>query len=95
MRRSAIFAMLPFLVLEAIGLVMLARSFPVAAALAAGLLAYLLLLSGPVAISKYRLPVEPVLLILAALPLATLEDQPCVSAMPPQAAHLMRSRMLT
>jgi 4-amino-4-deoxy-L-arabinose transferase-like glycosyltransferase len=72
---AGIFAMLPFLVLEAIGLVMLARSFPVAAALAAGLLAYFLLLSGPVAGPKYRLPLEPVLLILAALPLATLANR--------------------
>jgi hypothetical protein len=48
-------AMLPFLVLEAIGFVMLARMLPWAAVLAGGVLAYFLLLNGPVATAKnYR-----------------------------------------
>jgi hypothetical protein len=64
--------MLPFLLLEAAGLVMLARRLPWAAACAGGLLAYFLLLSGPVASPKYRVPMEPVLIILAAIPLAWL-----------------------
>ncbi len=67
-----IVAMLPFLALEAIGFVMLARTLPWAAAFAGGVLAYFLLLTGPVAGPKYRLPMEPVLIVLAALPLAWL-----------------------
>jgi hypothetical protein len=62
--------MLPFLVLEAVGFVMLARTLPWAAVFAGGVLAYFLLLSGPVATPKYRLPMEPVLIVLAAIPLA-------------------------
>jgi hypothetical protein len=63
-------AMLPFLVLEIVGFVMLARMMPWAAVFAGGVLAYFLLLSGPVATPKYRLPMEPVLIVLAAIPLA-------------------------
>jgi hypothetical protein len=63
-------AMLPFLVLEVMGFVMLARMMPWAAVFAGGVLAYFLLLSGPVATPKYRLPMEPVLIVLAAIPLA-------------------------
>jgi hypothetical protein len=62
--------MLPFLLLEAIGFVMLAQRLPRAAVLAGGVLAYFLVLSGPVATPKYRLPMEPVLIVLAAIPLA-------------------------
>ncbi len=76
--------MLPFLALEATGLVMLARRMPWAAACAGGVLAYFLLLSGPVAAPKYRLPMEPVLIVLAAIPLARLAER-----------RLIRSRMLT
>jgi 4-amino-4-deoxy-L-arabinose transferase-like glycosyltransferase len=65
-------AMLPFLMLEAIGFVMLARTRPWAALFAGGVLAYFLLITGPVAAPKYRLPMEPVLIVLAALPLAWL-----------------------
>jgi 4-amino-4-deoxy-L-arabinose transferase-like glycosyltransferase len=67
--------MLPFLLLEAAGFVMLARRLPWAAALAGGLLAYFLLLSGPVATPKYRLPMEPVLIVLSAIPLAWLGER--------------------
>ena len=63
-------ATLPFLVLEGVGFVMLARKMPWAAIFAGGVLAYFLLLSGPVATPKYRLPVEPVLIVLTAIPLA-------------------------
>jgi hypothetical protein len=65
-------AMLPVLALETIGFVMLARMRPWAAVFAGGVLAYFLLLTGPVAAPKYRLPMEPVLIVLAALPLAWL-----------------------
>jgi hypothetical protein len=65
-------AMLPFLALEAVGFVMLAWSKPWAAALAGAVLAYFLLLNGPVAAPKYRLPMEPVLIVLAAIPLARI-----------------------
>jgi hypothetical protein len=67
--------MLPFLALEASGFVMLARRMPWAAACAGGVLAYFLLLSGPVAAPKYRLPMEPVLIVLAAIPLARLAER--------------------
>ena len=68
-------AMLPFLALEAVGFVMLARSKPWAAVLAGGVLAYFLLLNGPVAAPKYRLPMEPVLIVLAAIPLGWLTER--------------------
>ena len=53
--------------LEAAGFVMLARRLPWAAACAGGLLAYFLLLSGPVATPKYRMPMEPVLIVLSTI----------------------------
>jgi hypothetical protein len=65
-------AMIPFLVLEAIGFVMLARMLPWAAVFAGGVIGYFLLLNGPVAAPKYRMPMEPVLIVLAAIPLARL-----------------------
>jgi hypothetical protein len=68
-------ATLPFLVLEAVGFVMLARTSPWAAVFAGGVLAYFLLISGPVATAKYRLPMEPVLIVLAAIPLARMTQR--------------------
>jgi len=68
-------AMLPFLALEAIGFLMLARTLPWAAAFAAGLIGYFLLVNGPVASAKYRMPIEPVLIVLAAIPLAWLASR--------------------
>jgi hypothetical protein len=67
--------MLPFLLLEAAGFVMLACRLPWAAVCAGGLLAYFLLLSGPVATPKYRMPMEPVLIVLAAIPLAHFAER--------------------
>jgi hypothetical protein len=66
---------LPFVVLEAVGFVMLARTLPWAAVFAGGVLAYFLLISGPIATAKYRLPMEPVLIVLAAIPLARMTQQ--------------------
>jgi hypothetical protein len=63
---------LPFLLLAIAGLVMLTRTLPWAAVFAVGVIGYFLLLSGPVAAPKYRLPMEPVLIVLAAIPLARL-----------------------
>jgi hypothetical protein len=71
---AGVVGMLPFLVLEAVGFVMLARMRPWVAVFAAGVLAYFLLLNGPVATAKYRLPMEPVLIVLAAIPLARLAE---------------------
>ena len=68
-------AMLPILMLEAAGFVMLARTLPWAAVFAGGVLAYFLLLNGPVATPKYRLPMEPVLIVLAAIPFARLAER--------------------
>jgi hypothetical protein len=68
-------AMLPILMLEAAGFVMLARTLPWAAVCAGGVLAYFLLLNGPVATPKYRLPMEPILIVLAAIPLARLAER--------------------
>jgi Dolichyl-phosphate-mannose-protein mannosyltransferase len=64
--------MLFFLALESIGFVMLAQTLPWAAVLAGGVLAYFILLNGPVIGPKYRLPMEPILIVLAAIPLAWL-----------------------
>jgi GNAT superfamily N-acetyltransferase len=75
---------LAFLALEAVGFVMLARTLPWAAVFAGSVLAYFLVISGPIASPKYRLPMEPVLMVLAAIPLARLS-----------ARYLIRSRMLT
>jgi 4-amino-4-deoxy-L-arabinose transferase-like glycosyltransferase len=72
---AGILAMLPFLILEAVGLFMLARRSLVTTALAIGVVGYFLVLSGPVAGPKYRLPMEPVLLVLAAIPLAALVER--------------------
>jgi hypothetical protein len=72
---AGLVGMIPFLVLEAVGFTMLARMSPWAAVFAGGVLAYFLLLNGPVATPKYRLPMEPVLIVLAALPLAWLLDR--------------------
>ena len=72
---AGLIAMLPMLALEAVGFVMLARSLPWAAVFAAGVLAYFLLVNGPVATPKYRLPMEPVLIVLAAIPLARLSER--------------------
>jgi hypothetical protein len=69
---AGLIAMIPFLGLEAIGFVMLARTYPWAAVLAGGVIAYFLLLNGPVGSAKYRLPMEPALIVLAAMPLAWL-----------------------
>jgi hypothetical protein len=71
---AGLVATLPFLLLSSAGLVMLARTLPWAAVLAGGVVAYFLLLSGPVAAPKYRLPMEPVLIVLAAIPLARLVE---------------------
>jgi Dolichyl-phosphate-mannose-protein mannosyltransferase len=68
-------AMLPFLALEAIGFVMLARMLPWAAAFAAGVIAYFLLVNGPVASAKYRMPIEPLLIVLTAIPLAWIGER--------------------
>jgi 4-amino-4-deoxy-L-arabinose transferase-like glycosyltransferase len=72
---AGLIAMGPMLVLEAIGFVMLARMRPWAAVFAGGVLAYFLLVNGPVATPKYRLPMEPVLIVLAAIPLARLTER--------------------
>jgi hypothetical protein len=66
--------MLLITVLEVIGFVMLAQASPWAAALAAAVLVYFSLLNGPVIGPKYRLPMEPILIVLAAIPLARLVE---------------------
>jgi len=72
---AGLIAMVPMLALEAIGFVMLARRLPWAAVFAGGVIAYFLLVNGPVATPKYRLPMEPVLIVLAAIPLARLTER--------------------
>jgi hypothetical protein len=67
--------MLLFVALECIGFVMLARKLPWAAVLAGGVLAYFILLNGPVIGPKYRLPMEPILIVLAAIPLGRLAQR--------------------
>jgi len=75
----------PFLALQAAGFLMLARTHPWAAAFAAAVLAYFLLINGPVATPRYRLPMEPVLLVLTAIPLARLVEVRRASAPAPRA----------
>lgn len=53
--------------LQAYGFVRLARRLPWAAVFAALLVLYVLLVTGPIVSPKYRLPAEPVLIVLAAL----------------------------
>jgi hypothetical protein len=81
----------PFVALELLGFIMLARMRPLAAVLAAGVISYFLLINGPVASPKYRLPLEPILIVLSAIPLARLVDSYRGRA----SGYLMRSRMLT
>ena len=59
--------MLPFLILQAAGLLLLFRAYPRAAVCAASILVYFLVINGPVANAKYRLPMEPVLIVLTAI----------------------------
>ncbi len=80
---AGLVAMLPFLALETVGFVMLARASPGTAVLAGGVLAYFLLVNGPVATPKYRLPMEPVLIVLAAIPLARIAERWCRGAPSP------------
>jgi len=61
-----------FLILQAYGFVLLARIAPWAAAFAALCVGYFLVVNGPVGSPKYRLPFEPVLIVLAALALCDL-----------------------
>ncbi len=60
-------AMVPFVVLEVFGFVILAKRLPWAAACAFGICAYYLLINGPIASAKYRLPIEPILIVLTAM----------------------------
>jgi hypothetical protein len=53
--------------LQALGFARLARSRPWASVFAGLLVLYVLLISGPVYSPKYRLPIEPVLIVLTAL----------------------------
>lgn len=64
---GALFLSAVSLVLQAYGFVRLARRLPWAAVFASLLIAYVLLITGPVVSPKYRLPAEPVLIILAAI----------------------------
>lgn len=63
---------IPFFLLKIFGLALLARRHPGLALLAVGVLAYFLVVNGPVATPKYRLPMEPVLIALTALALVEL-----------------------
>ena len=55
------------LALQAYGFVRLARRLPWAAMFSALLILYVLLVTGPIVSPKYRLPAEPVLIVLTAL----------------------------
>ncbi|MEA2945387.1 MAG: Dolichyl-phosphate-mannose-protein mannosyltransferase [Alphaproteobacteria bacterium] len=78
-------ATVPLLALQVAGFLMLARTLPWAAGLAGAVLAYFLLINGPVAMPKYRLPMEPVLIVLTAIPLAWLTKARRVNAFAPDA----------
>jgi hypothetical protein len=72
---AALASMVPLLALEAVGFLMLMHRLPLAALFGAGIVVYFLLISGPVASAKYRLPIEPVLIVLSAIPLAALIER--------------------
>lgn len=63
---------LTFLGLQTYGVVILARLAPWGAVFALLCIAYFLLVNGPVASPKYRLPFEPILIVLSALALCDL-----------------------
>ena len=60
------------LLLQAWGFIRLVRFAPWPAAFGAGLMFYFLFIMGPVAAPKYRLPLEPVMIVFAALALVDL-----------------------
>lgn len=60
------------LALQFLGWTWLARHLPYAAAISAAVILYILLINGPVASPKYRLPIEPVLIILQAAAMVNL-----------------------
>jgi hypothetical protein len=64
--------MLPVLALEVAGFVILAQKMPWAAVFADGVLTHFLLLNGPIATPKSRLPFEPVLIVFYAISLVML-----------------------
>jgi len=57
------------------GFIWLARRKPWAAALAALCIAYFLLVSGPIGSAKYRIPFEPVLVVLTAVAFCALRSR--------------------
>jgi hypothetical protein len=64
-----------FLGLQGYGFVALTRAAPWTALFAALCVGYFLAVNGPVASPKYRLPFEPVLIVLSALALVDLSDR--------------------
>jgi hypothetical protein len=61
---------IPLLILQAMGFFILARAYPWAALFAGGVVAYFLLIGGPVATPRYRMPIEPILIVLASIALS-------------------------
>lgn len=61
---------LPFVLLSAFGLALLRRMQLWGAMFALGTAFYFLMINGPVAAPKYRLPIEPLLIVCSAIPLA-------------------------
>jgi len=61
--------------LELWGFARLAAGWPWIAALAAGLVLYTLLVTGPVGAPKYRMPIEPVLITLVAVALVDIAER--------------------
>ena len=64
-----------FLGLQAYGLVALARAAPWAAVFALLCIGYFLAVNGPVGSPKYRLPFEPILILLSAIALTHIADR--------------------
>jgi hypothetical protein len=73
---------LPFVLLSAIGSVLLLRTRFWAAIFAFGAAAYFLLVNGPVATPKYRLPIEPMLIVWSAIAMAWLARRWCAKSRP-------------
>jgi hypothetical protein len=66
---AGLLASVPLLILQAVGFFLLARTYPWAAFFAGGVVVYFLLIGGPVATPRYRMPMEPILIVLTSIAL--------------------------
>ena len=79
------------LVLQVVGFARLVRHRPWAGAAVFGLILYVLLVTGPIYSPKYRLPLEPILIVLTALGASGLRRRPHELALPPPSTYVGRA----